>query len=295
MFSRRAFLSHSACSLALVACANGSQDKSFFKIDKVGIQTYTLRDAMRADTAATLAMIASVGYDYVELNGRDFAEMAPDVLAGLVAEAGLYAPSTHLDLASLRDDPARTAKTCQVLGCEYGVLPWIGADERTLDDWKGHAALLNTAGQVFADHGIRLAYHNHQFEFVDLGGGTRAMDILLAETQADLVAFELDIFWARLAGVDFESLFRANPGRFELCHIKDMKGDPAPFADSDDYGNIVQTLMVNVGEGEIDFAAIFALNDISGMKYFITEHDGLPEPHRASIATSYNTVKSLSF
>lgn len=265
------------------------------KIDKIGIQTYTLREMFEPDPAGTLAMLKAIGYDYVELNERNFTTRSADELAGLIADAGLYSPATHVSYAPVRDTPETVIANCKTLGCEYAIIPWVDADQRELGDYKRHAALFNERGKMFRDAGIQLGYHNHQFEFDDLGGGTRGQDILLSETDPENLVFELDMFWAALNSVDIPALFVRYPGRFELCHIKDMKGDPANFADSRDYGAIGKALMVNVGEGELPFAEWFAMNDLSGMKMFITEHDNPPKPYRKSVETSYNTVKNLRF
>ncbi|MEO1324641.1 MAG: hypothetical protein AAFV59_16740, partial [Pseudomonadota bacterium] len=134
-----------------------------------------------------------------------------------------------------------------------------------------------------------------QFEFFDLGGGQTGMEVLLSETDPALVDFELDLFWAALTGTDIVALFERHPGRFKMCHIKDLKGDASNWRNSLDFGSIVSTLMANVGEGELPFESYFAANDISGMEYFIVEHDNPPRPFRQSIETSFNSVKAMRF
>ena len=296
MFSRRAFLAASTTTLATAACTNLPIARAPLRsVSEVGIQTYTLRDSMQVDMAATLAMIKRAGYDYVELNGRDFADTSPETVRDRVAAAGLYSPSTHLSYKPVRDDTAAMVQACKTLCCKYGIVPWMDENERKLDDWKRHAQVLNEAGKAFRDNDISLAYHNHQFEFEDLGGGTTAMQVLLEETNPELLCFQIDIFWAYLASVDMPALFRAHPGRFKLSHVKDMRRAPPPELVNRDYAEIVQALMMNVGEGIIDFASLFALNDISGMEYFVTEHDALPAPFEASITTSHDAVRALKF
>lgn len=295
--SRRRFLGLSLGALTMGACQHAGFPVagSSRRVNAVGIQTYTLRDQMRADMPSTLAMIRRAGYDYVELNGRDFADVPVETVAAQVKSAGLYAPSTHLSYGTVRDNTADMINACKALGCEFGIVPWIDESERSLEDWKRHARTLNMAGQAFADHGIQLGYHNHHFEFWDLGGGTQAMQILLEETDPRFVCFQIDIFWAILASVDLPALFRSHPGRFKLSHVKDMTGAPGVLANTTDFAAIVASHMTNVGDGEIDFASLFALNDISGMAYFITEHDNLPAPFEASIKTSHDAVRALRF
>lgn len=291
---RRQLLGGAGALMMLASCGRQGGSSSN-QIEKIGIQTYTLRDAMGEDARATFQMIKDVGFDYVELNGRDFSTVSPKALRDMLDDIGLPSPTTHLDYDSLANRTSEVADTAAALGCEYVVLPWLTEDQRGLDDYKAHAELLNRAAEALKASGINVAYHNHQFEFFDLGGGQTGMNILLSETDSDLVSFELDMFWAALAGSDIVGLFKANPGRFKLCHIKDLSGDASPWRTSVDFGSIISTLMVNVGEGDLPFESYFAANDVSGMKYFIAEHDNPPTPYRQSIETSYNAIRNMRF
>lgn len=265
------------------------------KISKIGLQTYSLREALAVDFVGTFQMIKEVGYDFVELNGRNFADRAPSELRKILDDAGLPAPASHVDYTSLSDTPEQLAETAATLGCDYVILPWLSDDQRSKEDYKRHADMLNRAAVVLSAANIKLAYHNHHFEFFDLGDGVTGMDILLAETDPALVSFELDFFWAALANVNITKLFAAHPGRFKLCHIKDMAGEPSPYATSLDFETTIQDLMVNVGEGTLPFETYFAENSVSGLEYFIAEHDNPPQPFRQSIQTSYDAVKAMRF
>ncbi len=295
--NRRHFLGASGAAMLLGGCQSNSIIAATPKrqIDQIGIQTYTLREAMGEDFVGTLQMIKDVGYDYVELNGRNFADRTPAELRTILDDIGLPSPITHADYDSLANRPTEIADAASALGCEIVVLPWINDDQRGLDQYKQHAEMLNNAGAVLKSSGMSVGYHNHQFEFFDLGGGRTGMDILLAETDPDLVDFELDLFWAALTGTDVVGLFEKHPGRFKMCHIKDLSGDTTDFRNSLDFASIVGTLMRNVGEGELPFETYFAANDISGMKYFIAEHDNPPKPFRDSVQTSYNAIAAMRF
>jgi sugar phosphate isomerase/epimerase len=311
MLSRRTVLTGAGSALTLAACRKadgpaavqqgkelaGKAMSAANKIDKVGIQSYTLRAMMEEDFRGTFQMIKDVGYDYVELNGRNWAQVSPADLKEMLDEIGLPSPAAHISYDdTVPADLSPLIGTAKTLGLKYAVVPYMADDQRSLDDWKRHAKVMNLAGQKLADAGLRLAYHNHQFEFEDLGGGTTAMDILMNETAPENLDFELDIFWTNLASVNIETLFKRYPGRFKLCHVKDMKGDPNVFLKTNpSYEEIGQNYMVNVGEGDTDFAAIFAMNELSGLEYFITEHDQPKRPYEASIAKSLNTVRGLSF
>lgn len=293
---RRQFLGASGALLLAAACQPASvAPVARSQISRVGLQTYSLREAFASDFIGTFKMIKDVGYDFVELNGRNFTDRTPSELRKILDDIGLPAPASHVDYSSVAETPSQLADTAATLGCDYVIVPWLADDQRGLDDYKRHAAMMNASAEILAASNVKLAFHNHQFEFFDLGGGETGMNILLAETDPARVAFELDFFWAAIAGVNIPALFAAHPGRFKLCHIKDMSGDPTPYATSVDFGTIVQELMVNVGEGTLPFETYFADNSVSGMEYFIAEHDNPPQPFRQSIQTSYDAVKAMRF
>jgi sugar phosphate isomerase/epimerase len=298
--NRRQFVGASGASLILGACAGNSTQAPIAvsptgQIDKVGIQTYTLREAMAEDFVGTLQMIKDVGYDYVELNGRNFADRSPADLKLILNDIGLPSPITHVDYDSLANRASEVADVASALECSHVILPWISDEQRGRDQYKVHAEMLNQAGEVLKASNITVGYHNHQFEFFDLGGGETGMNILLSETDPDLVAFELDLFWAALTGANIVELFEQHPGRFKMCHIKDLSGDASPFRDSLDFPAIVQAVMVNVGEGDLPFEDYFAANDVSGMEYFIVEHDNPPRPFRQAVETSLASVRAMRF
>jgi len=295
MFSRRSFLAVS--SAGTVMLATGCKATSLpaqNKISEVGLQTYTLRESFTQDPMATLKMIKEVGYDYVELNRRNFDQVPARKLKDMLDEVNLPSPASHISLDMIQGDLSELMQTAKTLDVEYLIVPWINDDARRLENWMSHAKLMNSAGEKLRDNGLKLAYHNHQFEFVDLGGGTTAMDILLNETAPENLCFQLDMFWAYLGDVDIPALFRKNPNRFKLCHIKDMTSDKLKYQNAD-YGDISKNIMVNVGEGILPFESYFALNEISGMEYFITEHDNPSTPYRNAISTSYDAVKAMRF
>ena len=290
--SRRDFFIGAGSAIALTAC--GGVTAPSRQISKIGIQTYTFRDMLAQDFRGTFQMLKDIGYDYVELNGRNYADRTPEELKAVLDDIGLPSPATHIGYGDLRDNVPGLIKTANTLGCEYVILPYIADEERSLEDWKRHASLMNASGERLADAGLKFAYHNHQFEFDDLGGGTTAMELLMNETDPRFVCFELDFFWAYLAKQDIPALFRKYPGRFHLSHVKDMKGDP-DTAVGMAYETIHQELMVDVGQGDIPFAEYLALNDVSGMTYFIAEHDGPKKPYAQAAKNMYQGMKDIRF
>jgi len=303
VMTRRNMLAAVAGAAALTACGKagvepktGGVAATGNKISKVGLQTYTLREALGQDFLGTLKMIKDVGYDYVELNERNYAERTPQQLKDALDEAGLPSPASHMGIDTIRNDLAGGIAAAKTLGMEYAFVPYIGEDERTLEDWRAHARTLDSAGKIMRDEGVKLGYHNHQFEFDDLGGGTTAMQVLMDNTDPENVCFELDLYWTVLAKLDPTYVIAQYPGRFRACHIKDMKGDAAGAAASGaSYEDLTRDYMVDVGQGDIDFAPTFAMNDVSGMEYFIAEHDFPRKPYRNAIETSLNAIRAMRF
>src|SRR5213079_2554522 len=136
--------------------------------------------------------------------------------------------------------------------------------------------VLNKTGEACKKRSITLAYHNHTEEFEKPEGQTQtSYDMFLSQLSPD-IKMELDLCWATKAGIDIIEMFRKNPGRFELWHVKDLSKD--------------KTGPVPVGEGVVDFKNIFVNADVAGMKHFFVEHD-MPKDPYASITTSYNNLQ----
>lgn len=264
---RRQFLQQSCVGIAaltvlgnpLQALAAGQSNGqgSSGAVKKTGLQLYTLRDMMEKSVADTLKLVAGVGYGDVEFAGY-FGHSAADIRKLLDAN-GLAAPSVHVPLEVLRSALPQVIKDAKVIGHQYIVLPWLSEEQRgdSVDNYKKLAVELNGFAKPIKDAGLQLAYHNHDFELLPVKGGV-PYDVLLSETDQDLVKMELDLFWAVKAGVDPLKLFAANPGRFPLVHVKDMAKDGA---------------MVDVGTGTIDFKAIFAKAEQAGIRHQFIEHD----------------------
>src|SRR5690606_33052031 len=123
------------------------------------------------------------------------------------------------------------------------------------------AALLNEAGAGLNEAGITVAYHNHGHEFEDLGNGQSGYDILLSETDPELVSFELDLYWAIIGAAEAVELIEANPGRFPLLHVKDAQNVT-------NAEGVEEITFATVGKGFIDFQQVFDLSDVAGVDYY---------------------------
>jgi sugar phosphate isomerase/epimerase len=262
------------------------------KIDKVGVQLYTVRDQMKADFDSTIAKVAQIGYKEVEFAGY-FGRTSQQVRAAL-DKNGLSAPSTHIQYDELDDKFPSVIETSKAIGMEYIVCPWISEEMRKSPDiWKKAAEKFNGAGEQTKKAGIQFAYHNHWFEFLPVDGKL-PYDQLLQECDKDLVKMELDLCWITVGGKDPLVYFDKYPGRFPLVHVKDVKRiPPVTAAGSQDFGSSMKD-MTEVGSGIIDWKKIFAQSEKAGIKHYIVEHDNPKQPFE-SITTSYQYLEKLRF
>lgn len=281
--SRRSFLATiGATALGLAgmnagaACATIPAQR---RLNKIGLQLYTVRDLMKDDMPGTLAKVAAAGYQEVEFAG--YFGRTPAQVRNLLQQNGLTSPSSHLAIESMEKDARAVFADAKAIGNEWATVPWMAEERRkTPDDWRRIAGQLNTFGAQAKSHGLRLAYHNHDFEIRPLAG-VRPLDLLLTGTDPSLVDFEMDLYWVVFGGGDPLDFFNRYPGRFPMVHVKDSAGPP-------------DNRMVDVGGGKIDFRSIFAESAKAGIKHYFVEHDQPADP-MATIRSSANYLKALTF
>jgi len=264
-----------AATAVLPACRTA---RTTNRISKIGLQLYTVRDLMKNDVEGTLAAVAGAGYTEVEFAGY-FDKSAADIKA-MLDRHGLTSPSLHQGNIAA-DAWAKALDAAHVIGHQYIVVPWIPVELRkTLDDWKRIAADFTRIAAAAKAAGIQMAYHNHDFEF-PLVEGKVPYDVLLAETDPNLVKLEIDLYWITKGGQDPLTYFARWPGRIPLVHVKDGKGPP-------------DWAMTEVGSGAIDWKRIFAKSQQAGIQHYFVEHDQPADPI-ASITTSCAYLKKLEF
>jgi sugar phosphate isomerase/epimerase len=241
-----------------------------------GLQLYTVRSEMERDFDGTLARVAEIGYREVEFAG--YFERLPAQVRGALQTTGLSAPAAHIGLEAFESELDRTLDSAAEIGHSLVIVAWVGDDRRTADGYRRTADQFNTFGEAARARGLQFGYHNHDFEFAPLAD-TNGYDILLENTDPENVGYELDLFWITKAGHDPFAYFARWPGRFPAVHVKDMDGSP-------------EQRMVDVGDGTIDFAAIFARSDEAGIRHYFVEHDQPADP-MASIQRSYEGLVRL--
>lgn len=289
MSTRRSFLkSTSIVSAGLYISPSAFKTKS----QLIGLQLYTVRDAMEKDPIGTLAKVAQIGYNSVEgatyTGTEKFYGMSPQEFKKVLKQNGLVMLSCHYRLGEAKEkgeiskgtmlhDWDKAVDDAAALGLKYMICAWLAEEERgTLEHYKYVADQLNIAGERCKKSGIQLCYHNHNFEF-EKQGDAYPYDILLGSDK-NLVKMEIDLYWIKKAGQDAIKLFHEHPGRFPLWHIKDMDNTP-------------EQNFTEVGSGVINFKEIFKYKNLAGMKYFFVEEDKCPGSPFDSITKSINYIK----
>ena len=233
----------------------------------IGLQLYTIRDAMKADPAGSLKKVADIGFKYLELAGfgeGKFYGYTPEDFKKLVTDLGMEAVSSHSGVEVKGVDTSNAEAMAEAhakLGVKYCIQPWLVEERRkSVDSYKKFVADLNVVGGVMQKYGIQFGYHNHDFEFKPVEGKVPYFDIYMVDADPKLVVFEMDCYWVTRAGQNPIDIFKKYPGRFHLLHFKDMEKTPDKF-------------FAPVGTGSIDYKAIYDARAISGMKYIIVEQD----------------------
>ena len=275
--SRRNFLKISATGalgtlvLSQYAFRSAPVDPKTFGI---GLQLYTIRDAMAKDVPGSLKKVSDLGFKYLELanyaNGK-FYGYEPAEFKKLVNDLDMEILSSHTQVEArgiTLDNANKMAEDHAKIGVKYCIQPWVVEEARTtLDSYKKMAAEWNKVGAIMKEHKIQFGYHNHNFEFDTVEGKIPYYDVFMVELDKDLVTMELDLFWATKAGQNPVEMFKKYPGRFQLFHMKDMYTKEAPFykPSTNDFAP--------VGAGLINFKEILAARSIAENKYMFVEQD----------------------
>jgi len=274
---RRSFLSTCGAALLGAACSRAGSPQPDERLERIGVQLYTVRRDLARDFEGTLASIADIGYREVEFAGYH-GKSASEVRA-MLAHLGLAAPASHVSLDEFRRAADSAIAASTEVGHRYLVVPWIDAAERrSLDHYRRIAEELNRIGEKVRAAGMQLAYHNHDFELAAMEGSV-PLDVLIERTDPTLVVLELDLYWVTKGGADPLTYFSRHPGRVHLVHVKDSAGAP-------------EHRMVDVGQGTIDFAKIFARREQAGIRHAFVEHDDPANP-LATLRASYEHLARL--
>ncbi len=290
MNTRRTFIKQSGLLTAGLIMNPSELQK---KQKTVGIQLYTVRDEIVKDPRLVIKKVAAAGYKEVEMFGlsadNKFYGLTVKEMAVLLKDNNLKSPSGHYMPESFLfengngDDVKNFCEAGNTLGNKYIIIPWMKEERRkTIDQYKVLAEKMNIAGEICKKANLQLAYHNHDFEFIDMAG-QNGYDIFLNNTDKDLVKMEMDLYWVVRAGYNPVDFFKKHPGRFHLWHVKDMlKTD--------------KTKNTEVGNGTVDFKTIFANAKLAGVKHYLVEQENTYEPDiftSIKASCSYTKTKLL--
>jgi sugar phosphate isomerase/epimerase len=259
----------------------------------LGLQVWTVRDQLEQDLPGTLRAIRAAGYAQVELMRTSDAR----VMVAAARDLGLGVTSAFIDWAALVSPGpdsaatlAETIATARDLGLRHLVFGYIAKGHReTVAQLQAHAARANAFGRDCRAAGLQLSYHHHAFEFAPLAGGsTTGWDVLVRELDPALVRFEVDVFWAALAGRDPLRLLHDLRGRVAQVHLKDLPaGSPVTY----DETAVPPATFREIGRGHLDFRAILAACAATGAEQCHVEQDQSPDP-RASLAESHRFLRA---
>jgi len=252
--------------LALAGLASKSGFASFagesVKLKNFGIQLWSVRDDLAKDPKEVLKQLASYGYKQIEsFEGSKgiFWGMTNTEFKAEMDNLGMKIIASHCDI---NKDFEKKAAEAAAIGMKYLICPYKGP-QKDLDAFKKFADEFNQKGEICKKNGIRFAYHNHDYSFATMNG-EMGQDVMMKNTDASLVDFELDMYWVVAAGQDIETWLKKYPKRFRLCHVKDRKKN-APLTEKD--------ASVVLGTGSIDYPKILKTAKKLGMEYYIVEQE----------------------
>ncbi len=227
----------------------------------IGLEMYSVRDALKKDVMGTVDGVAKLGYECVEFYAPYFAwtsDYARQVRAEL-DKVGLKCYSTHNGMASFQDAGLEKAMELNsILGARYIILASPGR-VASIDDWKGVAKKLNAANEIMAAHGFHAGYHNHDMEWKPVEG-QKPLEVLAANTDKSVV-MQFDVGPCVELGNDPVAWIEKNPGRIKSLHVKDW-GPGKGF-------------QVLLGEGIAPWKKIFAAAEqTGGVEYYLIEQEG---------------------
>ena len=297
--NRRSFLQTSVLAGTVLLLSDSLFASSKTKKKNIGIQLYSVRDEMKKDPLGTLKKVAEMGYKNVEhanyVNGK-FYGYDPKEFRKILDDLGLAMPSGHTVMGAQHFDSAKndftdvwkkTVEDAAFLGQKYVVSPWLDVSLRkNFDDCKRFMEVFNKSGELCKKSGMKFGYHNHDFEFSLRLTSVKVYDIILQNTDPNLVAQQLDIGNMYNGGGRAVELLKQYPGRFELMHVKDeIKGEKEPYE---------STIL---GTGIIGVADVLKLAAKSGgtTEYIIEQESYQGKSPLDSIKANLDWIKMAKF
>lgn len=258
------------------------------KLKAIGAQLYTLRAVLPQKPLETLKALEALGYTEVEAVAGDL----PKIWDAL-KQTRMKPVSVHLDAGAFLSTPEKIPAMLddsKARGFKFVVCPYVPPNMRSAEHMKKLGETLNKAGAQAKAAGMTLCYHNHAFEFAPLEN-TTIFDRMMAETDPKLVQLELDIMWAKVAGLDPAAVIQKYAKRVALVHLKNVSaGVPQRFDE-----RVPREAFEEVGKGAIDIASVLRASAKAGVKHFFVEQDQTPGDPLASLRGSIEYLKTLDY
>jgi sugar phosphate isomerase/epimerase len=278
---RRHFLAATAASALPLAAA---------KLKTVGVQLYTLRNIINEKPLEVLQALEQIGFRECEVIQGNM----PKIWDSLKLTK-LKPVSLHMDTALFTRDQAKLPAAlddAKQRGFTFVVCPYIAPQDRGgVDVIKKLGDTLNKAGEICAKSGLRLAYHNHAFEFEKTTGDETLLDVLLKTADAKLVTLELDIMWSQVGGVNPVALLQKYGKRVTLMHLKNVSAGIGPQFNE----KVPRDAFREVGDGAVDIASVLKAAQKAGVQHYFVEQDQTPGNPLDSLKKSYAYLEKLSF
>ncbi len=246
----------------------------------IGAQLYTLRDYMKTpkDIAKTLRELRKIGYEAVQVSG--IGPIAPRDLRKILDDEGLVACATHTGYDALVKETGRVIEEHKILGASHVACPGLSPEYHNGEGYKTVARELSNVGKVLKAHGITLSYHNHGTEFEKYGDRI-GLEILYEESDPAYLQAEIDTYWVQYGGGDPAAWCRKLEGRLPLLHLKDMG-----IRDN-------KQIMMEVGEGNLDWGAILKACKAAGTEWYLVEQDVCQRHPLESLRISLENMKRM--
>lgn len=318
MTTRRAFMQNSAGLLASSLLPWNNLFNQMGILPKIGIQLFSLPKMLDQDFVGTVQFLQKMGYKELELfgpfpfsatvakenwekvtpmlgfKGSGYFGKTPKEIKQILNDHGMTSPSTHTDLDTLLTGMDKLGEAAQLLGHEYVVLPAIPEDKRkTLDDYKRMADTFNKIGESAKKVGVKFGYHNHGYGFSPMDGQI-PFQVLLDNTDPNLVFLEMDIYWTSAGGADPIAYLEKYGNRYRMLHLKDMKEKKRFSGDGSTSSQWFELFpyMTSAGDGVLGVKAIVEKANALGIKHFFVEQDLVAQPDIA-LKKSIDFLKSV--
>ncbi|MRH99432.1 TIM barrel protein [Kriegella sp. EG-1] len=257
----------------------------------MGLQLFTIRDAMAINPVATLKKVRELGYEDSELFGYDgekgtYYGIKADDFKKVIDDLDFSVTSGHYDFSSYFNKPFKELlnyvdkciEGSHIINAKYITWPWLAPEYRTIENFKILSEKLNKIGERVTQAGLGFAYHNHDFEFAD-HNGKMGYDIILKETDASLVKLQMDMYWVEHSSkLSPAELIQQNPGRYVMWHIKDMDKITRDYSE--------------LGNGSIDYIKMLSTINKDVLQYYYIEQGGnFAKNSMQSITDSANYFK----